>query len=82
MTFQGLEETGMDKKSKPLGDVLPAVTVVGESLRVYNKLIPHWQRHMAGEITREEFDKIARATWDEELAGKPIESEVTTTWTP
>lgn len=72
----------MDEKSKPLSDVLPAVTVVGESLEVYNVLMPHWKRHEAGEITREEFDAIARVTWDKVLAGESIASEVAKTWTP
>ena len=56
--------------AEPIGnftDKTPAINAVGESLRVYNQLMPIWQSHMRGEITREDFEAASRRIWDAEL---------------
>jgi hypothetical protein len=47
---------------------------------VYEEMLPHWQRHEAGEITIEQYRELWRACWNRYLAAqKPPEGK---TWTP
>jgi hypothetical protein len=49
---------------------------------VYDEMLPHWNRHLAGEITIEQYRELWRSCWNRYLASTENKKPEGTTWTP
>jgi chemotaxis regulatin CheY-phosphate phosphatase CheZ len=49
---------------------------------VYDEMMPHWNRHLAGEITIEQYRELWRSCWNRYLSASENKSTEGTTWTP